>query len=274
MVSIGVSPSVWPAEAIQYVTADEAYSLMCFELDRMLELLEQLEEPDWVRPTACTLWNVRDIAAHQAAGYTSGTGYRAMLHQYAAIPRRGQLPEDAINEFQLKERAGRSPQALIAELRSAGPTAARKWAYQFRLVKPISLPHPVGGKLSVRHLMWVIHSRDTWMHRLDICRATGREFKQFPEHDRRIVELVVLDVSRKLSKSLARSSIIFDLSGAAGGVWKVGQGEPRATVRMDALEFAIFASGRYSDEEAAAIAAFSGDAEFARAIFKKLTVLF
>jgi len=44
--------------------------------------------------------------------------------------------------------------------------------------KAWSKPYPISGLLSGRHLMWVIHSRDTWMYRLDICRATGRKFEQ------------------------------------------------------------------------------------------------
>ncbi|MCO5950258.1 maleylpyruvate isomerase N-terminal domain-containing protein [Mucilaginibacter flavidus] len=34
-------------------------------LDKLLiELLRSLEPADWVRPTICPLWNVKDIAAH------------------------------------------------------------------------------------------------------------------------------------------------------------------------------------------------------------------
>ena len=62
--------------------------------------------------------------------------------------------------------------------------------------------------------MWVIHSRDTWMHRLDICRATGRSFEQTAEHDGRIAELVMLDVAKALTRKLEGKSIAFDLTGS------------------------------------------------------------
>jgi len=82
-------------------------------------------------------------------------GYRELLRQYTARRKPGQLPEDAINELQVSERHGRSPAELIAELRTVGPVAIQKWAYQFRLVKPIIVPHPVGRRKPLRHLMFL-----------------------------------------------------------------------------------------------------------------------
>jgi len=274
MVAIRSFHTAQKADHIPYVSADEAFSLMKVELERFLALLETLDPADWSRPTACTLWNVREVVAHQAGGYASGTGYRELIRQYSAIPRRGRLPEDAINDLQVSERANRSPDELIAELRMVGPIAIEKWAYQFRIAKPITIPHPVGGMISLRHLMWVIHSRDTWMHRLDICRATGHAFEQSAGHDGRITALVMKDVNKKLWKKLAGRAIVFDLSGLAGGTWKIGKGEPSATIQMDALEFSIFVSGRYGYEEAFSRACLSGDIDLANDVLKDLLILF
>ena len=60
---------------IPYTTAAEAYTLLQVELERFLALLEKLEADDWNKPTACTAWTVRDMLAHQAGGYASGSGY-------------------------------------------------------------------------------------------------------------------------------------------------------------------------------------------------------
>ena len=86
-------------------------------------------------------------------------------------------------------------------------------------IEASTVPHAVAGKLTLRHLMQMIHSRDTWMHRLDICRATNRHFEQTIEHDGRIAALVMLDVARQLSPKLDGRAIAFDLSGLAGGTW-------------------------------------------------------
>ena len=269
------SPTTYfKAERIAAVTADEAYQLLNTALDRFLALVAILEPDDWDKPTLCTEWSVRDILAHQAGGYTSGTGYVEMIRQGSRIPRRDQLIEDAINEFQLRERADKSPAELIAELHKVGLIAAQKWAYEFRLAKLISIPHPIAGKLSFRYLMQVTHSRDTWMHRLDICRATGRDFEQTREHDGRIAELVVLDVANLLAKKSDRPALVFELTGIAGGIWKIGRGEPAATIRMDMLAFNIFASGRYTYEEARPLITITGDTHAAEEALKDILVLY
>ena len=136
------------------------------------------------------------------------------------------------------------------------------------------MPHPSGVWLSLRHLMLVIHSRDTWIHRLDICRATDRLFVQTQEHDGRVNVLVVRDLAQSLSRKLGRQAITLDLEGTAGGRWKIGHGEPAATVRMDTLDFNIYASGRLDHDEATSRAVFSGDRQLAEVAFRAFSVLY
>lgn len=263
------------AALIPYVTSDEAERLGREELRRLLDLVGSLDEQDWHQPTACTLWNVRDMLAHQAGAYASGTGYRELLHQYiVAIPALGGMSEDAVNRRQLADRADRSPAELIAELRDTGDRAIENWAHRFRFFKLFAIPHPGPGWLSMRHLMLVIHSRDTWIHRLDICRATNRPFLQTAAHDGRINALVVRDLAGLLSRTLDGQAIALELDGPAGGKWRLGQGVPSATIRMDTLDFNVYASGRFTDDEAARRATFAGDLELARKAFPKFEVLY
>ncbi len=266
--------SIASAERIPYTNADEAHRLMTEAFARFMTLIESLRADDWSKPTPCTEWNVHDMVAHQAGGYTSGISYREMFRQYARIPRPGQLPEDAINSLQVSERADMSPEDLILELKKVGPKAILNWAYGFRAIKWISIPHPIGGFMSLRRLMWVTHSRDTWMHRLDICRATNRTFEQTREHDGRINELVVLDTAKKLDKKLNGRAITLVLTGIAGGMWKIGKGNPAAEMEMDALDFNIFVSGRFSYEEGMKRARISGDKSLVENTFKDLLVLY
>jgi uncharacterized protein (TIGR03083 family) len=247
---------------------------MTIALERFLHLVESLGPEDWNKPTPCTAWNVHDMVAHQAGGYASGVGYGEMLRQYGRIPGRGQLPEDAINALQVGERKDKSPAELIAELKQTGPRAIHNWACGFRAIKWITIPHPVGGMMSVRDLMWVTHSRDTWMHRLDICRATNRPFEQTPEHDGRINELVVRDVARKLGRKLNARAISLVLTGISGGTWKIGAGTSEAELEMEALDFNIFVSGRFSFEEAMPRARITGNTSLVEQAFKDLLVLY
>jgi uncharacterized protein (TIGR03083 family) len=262
------------AAQIPDITPEEAERLSRDELNCLLAVLDSLGADDWGRPTACTLWNVRDILAHQAGAYASGTGYAELLHQYTAIPKRGQLPEDAINARQIGDRAGKTPAELIAELRDTGNRAAHNWAHGFRAFKLLGIPHPPMGWLTMRYLMLVIHSRDTWMHRLDICRATDRPFEQTREHDGRINALVVRDLARTLRGQLGPRAIALELTGSAGGRWRIGPGEPSATVQMDVLDFNIYASGRTDYREASQQAALSGDEELAGSAFRHFAVLY
>jgi len=262
------------ADSISYTHADEAHRLMTTALSRFLTLLESLHADDWSKPTACTAWNVHDMVAHQAGGYASGTSYKEMIRQYTSKPKPGQLPEDAINALQVSERADKTPAELLAELKQLGEIAAHNWAHGFNAIKWIATPHPVGGFMSIRHLMWIIHSRDTWMHRLDICRATNRPFEQTREHDGRIVELVVLDTAKKLNKKLNSQAITLSLTGIAGGTWKIGKGESVAEMEMDALDFNIFVSGRFSYEEGLKLAKISGDTLTVENAFRNLLVLY
>lgn len=262
------------AEAIPYTNADEAHRLLTTALSRFLTLIESLHADDWSKPTACTAWNVHDMLAHQAGGYASGTGYKEMIRQYTSKPKPGQLPEDAINELQVGERKSKTPAELINELKQVGEVAAQNWAYGFRAIKWIAIPHPVGGFMPIRHLMWVIHSRDTWMHRLDVCRAANRPFEQTREHDGRINELVVLDTAKKLNPKLNGQAITLSLTGIAGGIWQIGKGIPAAEIEMDVLDFNIFVSGRFSYEEGMKRARVSGNKSLIENAFKDLLVLY
>lgn len=259
---------------IPYVTAEEAYDLIQTALDRYLALIEDLGPEEWDLPTYCSEWSVRDILAHQAGSYLSGTSWKQLLRHVRQKPEGDQLMEDAVNAFHLSEREDHSPGQMIAELREMGPIAAKMWAYRFRPLWLVSLPHRDAGRLSLKHLNWVIHSRDTWMHRLDTCRATGREFIQTREHDGRIVELVMLDVADNLARRFGGPALAFNLTGIAGGSWNIGKGEPAATVTMDALDFNVFASGRFSYKEARPLMTITGDVPTAEAALKTILVVY
>ena len=261
------------ATAIPYVTQEEAELLAHVELHRLLALLQSLDEAEWGKPTACVRWSVRDMTAHQAAAYASGTGYGELLRQYTAALRPGRLPEDSINERQLADRAHKLPAELIAALKEAGEPATRTWARGFRFFKLFGMPHPTGW-LSVKHLMLVVHSRDTWIHRLDICRATGRPFEQTSEHDGRITALVVLDLARALASKLGGQAITLELEGVAGGSWRIGRSEASAAIRMDTLDFHNLASGRVTTREALRNGALSGDRALAERALAAFTVLY
>lgn len=247
------------ADRIPSLGHAEAARLAAAELDRFIALLETLEGADWDQPTYCTLWDVKEIAAHQAGslkGWSSRPAFFAQSSKANIGPYRdkGLNLLDAMNQYMVDSRAEHSPADLIAEIRDIGPRAVACRADLPALVRGIPIySKDLGGWRKVGYLTDTIYSRDMWMHRVDICRATGREFVQTPEHDGRMVALVVRDYGTSSLPDLGGQSIRLELTGPAGGSWIVGKGRPpAATIRMDALDFAVLVSGRMSSEDARA----------------------
>lgn len=262
------------AEQIPTVTADEAYQLLKVSFDRFIRLIEALSPEEWRKPTPCTEWNVRDMVAHQAGSYATGLGYGELFRQYLTPPKPGQLPEDAINARQLAERAHKTPADLLAELKQIGEQSVHKLVYGFNLVRWVAIPHPVTGILSLDYIFWIIHSRDTWIHRLDICIATGRPFELTREHDGRIVALVVRDAAKKMAAKLGGKSIALTLTGVAGGSWQIGPGQPAATLEMDAVDFNLYLSGRANLAEVLRKAHITGEKALVEHALKGTQVLY
>jgi hypothetical protein len=83
-----------------------------------------------------------------------------------------------------------------------------------------------------------------------------------------------LDTAKKLNKRLNGRAITLALTGIAGGTWRIGSGDPAAEMEMDALDFNIFVSGRYSYEDGMKRAHISGDKFIIEHAFKDLLVLY
>jgi uncharacterized protein (TIGR03083 family) len=269
------------ATGIPAQTVDEAGQRAREELDRFLAIVESLEGDDWMQPTDCTEWSVRDILAHAAGTAAGWASWGEWFRQYPfnRYMRQADVPVDGINRRQLEDRVGRSPEDLIAELRAVAPKAIRTRLGLPGVLKGMRTDlGPPRGKAPLRYLLEIIYMRDMWMHRHDICRATGRTFEQTAAHDGRVVALVMRDIAEALRDSLGGRAIRFDLRGAAGGSYLVGLGvEPEAAVEMDVLEFNRLASGRLAADDALAdgrARIVGGDRAFAEDVLRRTLVLY
>ena len=253
-----VRSTVDDAARIPALSHAEAGTLASAELERFLALVEVLSDEDWSRPTACPLWNVRQMVAHvtgAAAGYARWSEFKRQYSPLAQRPyrRTGLSLLDALNQIQVDDRAQASPAELLAELRTVGPRAIATRQRLPAILRALRLPIPVIGVAHVDYLTDLIYPRDMWMHRLDICRATGREMVQTAEHDGRIVALVVRDLGRNLARKQKGGAVVYELTGPAGGAWRIGRSTtPAATIRMDTLDFNLLASGRLTPGDARA----------------------
>lgn len=264
------------AKDIPDLTHVEAGALATQELDRTLALLESLSTEDWQRPTGCTLWNVQELAAHLAGACAGFASWAEFKRQYIQNPYLAQaaVKVDGINRRQVEDRAGAGPAALVAELRQVGPKAirTRQWLPWLLRVIPVPFGPPL-GTVPIGYLTDLIYIRDMWMHRLDICRASGRDMVLTPAHDGRIVALVMRDLGQLLAAELTDGRIRLELTGPAGGVFDFGRGpHPAATIRMDTLDFNWLASGRMTADEAIAQVVTVGDAGQARWFLDRATV--
>jgi uncharacterized protein (TIGR03083 family) len=234
---------------------EEAYKMAIAELDIFLAFLTSLSAEDWQKPTLCSLWNVREMVAHingAQEGYLAFKNFKRQMvsKELKRFAVQGLKNIDATNQLQVEDRTNHTPDELISELREIGPTAIYN-RYKLPLaLRAMRLYLPVFGLFRIDYLTDLIYTRDMWMHRLDICKATARPMSLTSEHDGRITALAVRDLAKRLPNKLKGTSVGFSLTGVAGGKWRIGQSAfPVASLEMDALDFHLLAAGRYSAKQ-------------------------
>jgi len=254
---LGATPrEAFTAAAIPKLARHEVIPMARVELDRFLALIETLSPAELSQPTDCTLWSVKDLIAHQASHVVSFVRLGDFIDQFnplnlRAYTAKGMNLLDAANQRQVDLRAAHSLAQLTTEIRdSLEASLAGRQRFPAPL-RWLSIPVPGSDlRVSIGDLIDNIYTRDMWMHRADICRATGRTMAHTPEHDGRIVALIVRELDAPLRRKLGGRSITLHLTGTVGGAWSIGEGTPQARLTMDTLEFNRLASGRITAQHA------------------------
>jgi uncharacterized protein (TIGR03083 family) len=214
------------------------------EYERVADQLRSLGPDDWETPTDCPLWDVRAMAGHSTGMLSTFTSYRTLMREMRAAAKAakqtGDPMIDALTAKQVADHADLSTADLIAKVDAFGPRAARWRATRPALFRRMPMKEEVGGEQEtwrMGYLLDVILTRDPWMHRVDIARATGREIDLTSEHDGRIVADVVAEWARRHG-----TPFTLTLTGPAGGEYVAGDhGEH---IAIDAVEFCRTLSGR------------------------------
>lgn len=213
------------------------------EYQRFAEMLQTLGPAGWEMPTECPGWTVRDMASH-VLGYMRYSGsVREQARQVRAAKRRGGPIADALSGLQVEELADMAPEQITSDVagRVESATRGRRNApWPLRQFARITSELPVSGvqeTWTLGYLIDTIATRDTWMHRLDICRATGQAAVLTADHDGRLVADIVAEWARRHGRPFT-----LHLTGRAGGQFASGARGPRLT--FDALEFCRALSGR------------------------------
>ena len=213
------------------------------EYDRILDMVRQLDGEDWARPTDCTEWTVRDIVVHQLGEADAVGSVREMLHQMRAarrLPKKGRMV-DRLNAVHVEERRDLPIEVLRERLTPAFRRALRARRRAPRLLRKIRINADDFGRVSYGLLNDVVITRDGFIHRVDISRATRRPMAVSADHEGRIVA----DVVREWATAHG-SACTLRLTGSAGGTYS--SGASGNDVELDGIEFCRIVSGRAQGE--------------------------
>jgi uncharacterized protein (TIGR03083 family) len=218
-----------------------AMRLAATEYARYLDQLCTLDEADWARSTDCPAWDVRAMAAHCLGMAELAASLPVALRQNMTAGRRGGVFIDALTDLQVQERRDLTPAQLVARYADVAARAVRGRRRRSTVIGRAPMPgtQDVGGvpeRWTMGFLVDTILTRDTWMHRVDTARATGRDLVLTPEHDGAIVADVVAEWAGRHGMPHTLT-----LTGPAGGRWSVGAGPE---LELDAIEFCRVLSGR------------------------------
>lgn len=219
-----------------------AMRLAATEYDRFLELLRSLQPADWRKPTDCPGWDVRATAAHALGMVEMAASLREQRRQMKLARSRGGVFIDALTGLQVAERADMTPAQIVDRFaaRAGKATAGRRRTPGFVRRRKLPIMQAVGDRReawTIGYLVDVVLTRDPWMHRIDIVRATNAPHVLTAEHDGVLVDDVVTEWAERHGQPFT-----LRLSGPAGGSWSRGSGGP--TLDLDVTEFCRALSGR------------------------------
>ncbi len=232
-----------PVQDIPPLEHDEAMELAEAEISRLLALVDDLRADEWQRPTDCTGWTVRDMLGHLLGMLELQADPEERQRQIKTAAelahRSGQLRLTEMTALQVREHADLSTDGLrraLHEMAVRGLAARRALPAELRAA-PYDPELPGEGMWTLGYLFDIIHTRDPWLHRVDICRATGRDLLLTAAHDGRIVANVVSDWAPRHGRPF-----VLELTGPAGATYTAGT--DGVHLRMDAIEFCRTLSGR------------------------------
>jgi uncharacterized protein (TIGR03083 family) len=231
------------AACLPQTDPDHAAGIGQAEAQATLALLRTLGDGDWTRPTDCTEWDVRSLVAHLVAQCEGSIHLGTLLRRQLVGGRRypAKPPVDAHMAVGIDDHRAASGPELVERFALLWPRAVRARRRRPRPLRRVKIDSGVPGQPRWRldYLLDVILTRDLWMHRIDLARATGRPVV-IGEHDRQIVAQIIRD----LALAWSAAPVALELTGRAGGAWLVGSGDPVAVVQADTVAYLRALSGR------------------------------
>ncbi|WP_426594417.1 maleylpyruvate isomerase family mycothiol-dependent enzyme [Cellulomonas sp. McL0617] len=232
---------------VEMTSRADAVDAATAELSALIDDVRALTSEDFRSPTDCAGWTVRDVVAHLTGAADEAVHPMVLVrHMVTARTRlRGSALADALTAQQIADRAPTSDDEVVAELVALTPKAPAARARVPGLIRRRALPDPAalpGDTLG--YLLDVTYTRDVWMHRVDIARATGRAM-----HDSGAEATIVGQLVRDLQRGWSGAPFRLVLTGRVEGTWRVGAADAAPTIAVDCVSLFRLLSGR-SDETA------------------------
>ncbi|HVH09935.1 MAG TPA: maleylpyruvate isomerase family mycothiol-dependent enzyme [Gemmatimonadales bacterium] len=253
-------------------------------------LLAGLGAGDWERPTAAGQWSVKDVAAHLLGGDVGILSRRrdgvrgpgAPVRTHADLVRL----VDRLNAEWVVAMRRASPRLLVELLAVTGPAVE---AY-FASLDPTAMGEPVSWAGPDPAPVWFDLAREfteRWHHQQQIRDATGRPPLYEPYYLSPVLDTFVraLPHGFRTVRAAEDTTVRFEISGKAGGVWFVVRGarvwelvldaprEPVADVVVsEDVAWRMFTKG-VDRQRARRAAAVRGAVEFADPIFATVAVI-
>jgi uncharacterized protein (TIGR03083 family) len=238
-----MTSTITSLDDVRAIDHRDAMAIAATETDRMLDVVDRLDERDWTRPTDCAGWDVKALLSHVLGAMEGNRQLRTFVRQYLvanrAAKRSGRPMIDEMTAAQVRAHAECSPADLRLLLHEGAAPAVRGRTRIPALLRKMRFEPgpPVDGSWTFGYLFDTIMNRDYWMHRVDLARATGADLVLTAEHDGRIVADVVAEWARMHAQPF---TLVLD--GPAGGTFVHGTRGVR--LQLDAVEFCRALSGR------------------------------
>jgi uncharacterized protein (TIGR03083 family) len=255
----------------------------------LLTLLADLGEDDWTRPTVSPVRSVKDIATHLLAGDIAilsgkrdGFRYAPEVDTYDELVA---LVNRLNREWELAARR-LSPRLLIELLAFCGAEVEAC----FSSLDPMTMGGPVAWAGPDRAPVWFDLAREfteRWHHQQQIRDATGRPPLYDPYFLAPVLDTFVraLPYAFRNATAPAGTSVRFEISGEAGGVWYVykaedawrlfldSPSEPATTVQLsEDVAWRLFTKG-LDREKARSLAVIEGRSDLAEPIFATTAII-
>jgi uncharacterized protein (TIGR03083 family) len=257
--------------------------------EELISLLKSFSAEDWLKPTVCAGWSVKDVALHLLGGEIGNLSRRRdgcetdiSIHGWEELV----AFINTWNQDWVSAARRMSPRLLIDLLELTG----RQMSAYFQELDPYSLGGPVDWVGPEPAPVWLDLAREyteRWHHQQHIRDAVGRPGLKQPRFFSPVLDAFVRALPRtyRTTNSDANTSVTLSITGDAGGRWSILRADrewrlytgapesPNAEVIVDQENaWRLFTRG-IDQETAVSQMIFKGDQTLARTMLGMISII-